>query len=215
MSENTNDKQNDDEAMDITEFEISETIEIAIEVQNTHVRMDSSEFEAKLTAFFTKHKPSKLKLVSRIAFEFKGQEAFVLEHLNNKYVLGIVPEKPQKKIAHKTAGHGHDGHDEHPKNVESHTAEKPKSKKKLIMFIIIGVVLAGLGLTGFMMKDKLMAITGLGGHGTEHGAEKAGAAGHAAEPKKEIAPKVEVTDSTKTVAHDSTHTAPADSAKTH
>ncbi|MDP1746439.1 MAG: hypothetical protein Q8L90_12730 [Bacteroidota bacterium] len=214
MSEDKNDKQNDDEAMDITEFEISETIEVAIEMQSTHVRMDSSEFEAKLTEFFTKHKPSKLKLVSRIAFEFKGQEAFVLEHLNRKYVLGLAPEKVQKKVAHKAAGHGHDAHDEHPKNIESHSEEKPKSKKKLIMFIIIGVVVVGLGVTGFMMKDKLMAMTGMGGHATEHGAE-AGAAGHAAEPKKEVAPKVEVVDSTKTVAVDSASTVAADSAITH
>ena len=214
MSEDKNDKQNDDEAMDITEFEISETIEVAIEMQSTHVRMDSSEFEAKLTEFFTKHKPSKLKLVSRIAFEFKGQEAFVLEHLNRKYVLGLAPEKVQKKVAHKATGHGHDAHEEHPKNIESHSDEKPKSKKKLIMFIIIGVVVVGLGVTGFMMKDKLMAMTGMGGHATEHGAE-AGAAGHAAEPKKEVAPKVEVVDSTKTVAVDSASTVAADSAITH
>lgn len=212
MSEDKNDKQNDDEAMDITEFEISETIEVAIEIQSTPVRMDSSEFEAKLTEFFTKHKPSKLKLVSRIAFEFKGQEAFVLEHLNRKYVLGLAFEKPQKKVAHKAAGHGHD---EQPKNIESHSEEKPKSKKKLIMFIIIGVIVAGLGVTGFMMKDKLMAMTGLGGHATEHGAEKAGAEGHSAEPKKEVAPKAEVADSTKTVALDSAHTVAADSAATH
>ena len=30
--------------------------------------MDSAEFEAKLTEFFTKHKPSKLRFASRIAF---------------------------------------------------------------------------------------------------------------------------------------------------
>ncbi|MCE9539253.1 MAG: hypothetical protein K8R85_08550, partial [Bacteroidetes bacterium] len=144
MSEEKNDIQNEDEAMDITEFEISETIEVAIEMQSTPVRMSSEEFEAKLTDFFTKHKPSKLKLVSRIAFEFKGQEAFVLEHLNRKYVLGLAPEKQQKKVAHAAAGHGHE-HDEQPKNIESHSAGKPKSKKKLIIFIIIGVVVAGLG----------------------------------------------------------------------
>lgn len=214
MSEDTNDMISDDATMDNSEIENSGMIEDTNEQQHTHVIMSSEEFEAKLTDFFTKHKPSKLKLVSRIAFEFKGQEAFVLEHLNRKYVLGLAPEKVQKKVAHKAAGHGHDAHDEHPKNIESHSEEKPKSKKKLIMFIIIGVVVAGLGVTGFMMKDKLMAMTGMGGHATEHGTE-AGAAGHAAEPKKEVAPKVEVVDSTKTVAVDSASTVAADSAITH
>ena len=214
MSEDTNDMISDDATMDNSENENSGMIEETNENQHTHVKMSSEEFEAKLTDFFTKHKSSKLKLVSRIVFEFKGQEAFVLEHLNRKYVLGLAPEKVQKKVAHKAAGHGHDAHDEHPKNIESHTAEKPKSKKKLIMFIIIGVVVAGLGVTGFMMKDKLMAMAGMGGHATEHGAE-AGAAGHAVEPKKEVAPKVEVVDTTKTVAVDSTHTVTADSATTH
>lgn len=214
MSEDTNDMISDDATMDNSEIENSGRIEETNGKQHTHVKMSSEEFEAKLTDFFTKHKSSKLKLVSRIAFEFKGQEAFVLEHLNRKYVLGLAPEKVQKKVAHKAAGHGHDTHDEHPKNIESHSEEKPKSKKKLIMFIIIGVVVAGLGVTGFMMKDKLMAMTGMGGHATEHGAE-AGAAGHAAEPKKEVTPKVEVVDSTKTVAVDSANTVAADSAITH
>ncbi|MES2286933.1 MAG: hypothetical protein V4547_14680 [Bacteroidota bacterium] len=213
MSEDTNDMISDD-ATDNSEFETSGMVEETKGRQ--HPVMSSEEFEGKLTDFFTKHKSSKLKLVSRIAFEFKGQEAFVLEHLNRKYVLGLAPEKAQKKVAHKAAGHGDGhGHDEHPKNIESHTEEKPKSKKKLIMFIIIGVVVAGLGVTGFMMKDKLMAMTGMGGHGTEHGAEAGHAAGHAAEPKKEVAPKVEAVDSTKTVAVDSAHAVTADSAATH
>lgn len=211
MSEDTNDMISDDATMDNSEIENSGMVEETNGKQHTHVIMSSEEFEAKLTDFFTKHKSSKLKLVSRIAFEFKGQEAFVLEHLNRKYVLGLAPEKAQKKVAHKAAGHGHD---EHPKNIESHTDEKPKSKKKLFMFIIIGVIVAGLGVTGFMMKDKLMAMTGMGGHATEHGAE-AGAAGHAAEPKKEVAPKVEAVDSTKTIAVDSASTVTADSAATH
>lgn len=218
MSEDTNDMISDDATMDNSEIENSGKKEETSEKQHTPVKMSSEEFEAKLTDFFTKHKSSKLKLVSRIAFEFKGQEAFVLEHLNRKYVLGLAPEKVQKKVAHKAAGHGHDTHDEHPKNIESHSDVKPKSKKKLIMFIIIGVVVAGLGVTGFMMKDKLMAMTGMGGHAAEHGAEAGAAghaAGHAAEPKKEVAPKVEVVDSTKTVAVDSTNTVAADSATTH
>lgn len=214
MTEDTNDMISDD-ATDNSEFETSGTIE---ETKGKHHPvMSSEEFEAKLTDFFTKHKSSKLKLVSRIAFEFKGQEAFVLEHLNRKYVLGLAPEKVQKKVAHAAAGHGHGhGHDEQPKNIESHSDEKPKSKKKLIIFIIIGVVVAGLGVTGFMMKDKLMAMTGMGGHATEHGAEAgAAAAGHGAEVKHEVAPKAEAVDSTKTTAVDSTHTVAADSATTH
>jgi hypothetical protein len=215
MSEDTNDMISDDATMDNSENENSGMTEETNAKQHTHVIMSSEEFEAKLTDFFTKHKSSKLKLVSRIAFEFKGQEAFVLEHLNRKYVLGLAPEKVQKKVAHNAAGHGHDAQEEHPKNIESHSDEKPKSKKKLIMFIIIGVVVAGLGVTGFMMKDKLMAMTGMGGHAKEHGAEAGHAAGHAAEPKKEVAPKVEVADSTKTVAVDSAHTVTADSAATH
>lgn len=210
MSEDTNDLISDDAAMENSEFEISET-EVTIDKQSTPNRMDTEVFEAKLTEFFTKYKKSKLRFVSRIAFEFKGQEAFVLEHLHNKYVLGIVPEKPQKKIAHKS-----EGHDDHSKNAESTEVNKPKSKKKLIIFIIIGVVLSGLGVTGFMMKDKLMGMIG-GGHGTEHGAAKAETVGEshheASKHKKELTPKVAVLDSTKTTGLDSAKTITADSAK--
>lgn len=167
MREDTNDLQSDDAAMNSSEFESSDMIEETQEHHHVHPIMSSEEFEAKLTDFFTKHKPTKLKFVSQIAFEFKGQEAFVLEHLHNKYVLGLVAEKPQKKVAQKPVEQG-----EHKKNSEPVAAEKPKSKKKLIVIIIIVVVLSGLGVTGFMMKDKLMAMVGMG-HETENGAEKA------------------------------------------
>lgn len=209
MSEDTHDVISDDAEMDNSEFESSGNHDTH---QSQHVRpvMSSEEFEEKLTDFFTKHKKTKLKLVSRIAFEFKGQEAWVLEHLNNKYVLGLTAEKPQKKVAHKSGDH----HEENPKHIEGSETEKPKSKKKMVVLIIIGVVVAALGGTGFMMKDKLMAMVGMG-HPAEHGAAKAEGAAHA-EPKKEVvAPKPIVVDSAQTTTIDSTKTVAADSAQTH
>lgn len=201
MREDTNDLQSDNEAMDNSEFENSDMIEETHEHHHVHPVMSSEEFEAKLTDFFTKHKQTKLKFVSQIAFEFKGQEAFVLEHLHNKYVLGLVAEKPQKKAVQKPAEHG-----EHAKKSEPVAAEKPKSKKKLITIIIIVVVLSGLGVTGFMMKDKLMAMVGMG-----HEAAPAPIVKPVEEspvvvtpPKVEVVPVAETADSTLTSATDTT-----------
>ena len=141
--------------------------------------MDSAEFEAKLTEFFTKHKQSKLRLVSKIAFEFKGKENIVLEHLHNKYVLGAIPEKSKANTGHKLEQHADD-----IKNIEApakdkskkkhstksdESSEKPKSKKKLLVIIIIILVLVGIGVTGFLMKDKIMGKT----HASETEAPKA------------------------------------------
>lgn len=202
MSENTNEITSDDATMDNSEFETSGMIEETNKMDEPHAIMDSAEFEARLTDFFTKHKKTKLKLVSQIAFEFKGQEKAVLEHLNNKYVLGVVAEKPKGKTAHKT-----EEHTEHSQNIESSGEVKPKSKKKLIVVIIIVVILAGLGVTGFMMKDKLLGMTGKG-HETEKAEVKPEGESHkvAAPPKEEVAPKVEAVDSTKTVTNDSVKT---------
>ena len=210
MSEDTHDVISDDAAMNNSELE-SSAVHQTHESQPVRSVMSSEEFEEKLTDFFTKHKKTKLNLVSRIAFEFKGKEALVLEHLHNKYVLGFAAEKPQKKVTQQSEDH----HEAQPKHIEVAETKKPKSKKKLIMVIIIVLVLAALGGTGFMMKDKLMAMVGMG-HPAEHGPEKAEGAGHE-EPKKEvIAPKVEAVDSTQTTTVDSTNTAAAaDSTTTH
>ncbi len=155
------------------------------ELQSNGATMDSTEFEAKLTELFTQHKESKLKLVPRILEEFKGNEKAVLEHLHNKYVLGIVSEKPKKK--HHKVEEGHSG-------TEAVAETKPKkSKKKLIIIIAAIVVLGGLGAVGFMMKDKLF--------GKHDAAKTEGAATEnapaAEQPKQEAVPTAEAkTDST-------------------
>ncbi len=198
MSEDRNDIRGGNASMDNSEFETSGMIEVKIEMQSTQIKMSSSEFETRLTEFFTKHKKSKLHLVSRIVFEFKGYEDIVLEHLNNKYVYNIAPEKPKKKIENIAP----EEHGAHHKTVESPKVEKPKSKSKLIIIIvIIVVVLAGLGVAGFLMKDQIMGMLGKG-HNTEQEAPKAKTESEnkpaATPPKEEAAPKPEVTDSTKT-----------------
>lgn len=120
------------------------------ELQSNGAAMDSAEFEARLTEIFTKHKESKLKLIPRIVKEFKGHEGIVLEHLHNKYELGIIPEKPKKKSSHK-------------EQTPAESAEKevkPKSKKKLILIISVSVVVIGLGAAGFLLKDKILGKKG-------------------------------------------------------
>ena len=178
------------------------------QLSQTRTSMETAEFEEKLTAIFSKHKQSKLRLVSRIAFEFKGQEEIVLEHLHNKYVLGIVSEKPTAKINHNA-----EEHTDTPKNSEApakekskkknvakaeepehaekpQLAEKPKSKKKLIILIIIGVVVVALGGTGFMMKDKIMGIFGKGAKTeTEAPKEKATTESKTPKAKKDMTPQ--------------------------
>jgi|GEM_PF-5781343 len=210
MAENTNDLESDDAALDNKEFETSGMTEETIGTQITYPPMDSAKFEEILTDFFTKHKKSKLRLVSQIAFEFKGQENAVMQHLNNKYVLGITNAKPKKKADHNSAEHNSTEHVEHTKNIGSSEVEKPKSKKKLFIVIIIVVVLAGLGVAGFMMKDKLMAMTGKNAE-TEQVKAKVESTPKTIQPKKVIAP---VNDSTKTTPTDSTKTIVTDSAKT-
>ena len=197
------------------------------EIKKTHTSMDSAEFEAILSEFFNKHKKSKIGLVSRIAFEFKGQEDLVLEHLHNKYVLGIVSEKGKGKIAYQS-----EGNTETPKNIEAPAAKekskknksnkaedhsesdqnsipsataKPKSKKKL--FIIVGVIVAVLGVTGFLLKDKIM---GKGkGHEIEAIKEKAGSESKAVVKKvkkamtpQEVEAALDSMDKTKSVPKD-------------
>ena len=157
--------------------------------------MDSAEFEAKLTEFLTKHKPSKLRLASRIAFEFKGKEDIVFEHLHNKYVLKMIPEKSKISTVHKSEEHAHD-----TKNIEAaakdkskkknstksiESSEKPKSKKKLIVIIIVVLVIVGLGVTGFLMKDKLMGKT----HASETEAPKAKVESKVPKAKKDMTPQ--------------------------
>jgi len=181
------------------------------EMEHTHSEMTAAEFEAKLTEFFTKHKEKKLKFVPQIVEHFKGHETEVLEHLHNKYVLGLVTVKSKKKGAKKIGGHDdhakkiESGHDGHGGKHDSNEQTKPKSKKKLVIIIIIAV-LAGLGVTAFMMKDKLF------GKGKGHETEQAGEKGEG--EKKADASKSKETDAAKTVTKDSTKAVANDSAKT-
>lgn len=200
MSKDVNDFQSDDAAMDASEFEISETIEVTIETRNQYVTMDSAEFEAKLVEFFNRYKKSKLRLVPRIVEVFKGYEGIVLEHLQNKYVLGVVAQKPLKKAAISSGEHGNQ-----PKNIKSSKEEKPKSKKTLVVVIIIVVILAGLGVTGFLMKDKIKAMLGKG-HETTQEAPKAKTEAEVKPAKKELTPEqVEaILDTTKSAPVDTT-----------
>jgi hypothetical protein len=205
---------------EINEIEENDSVEMGhshSELEHSHSELEHSdygmtdaEFEAKLTDFFTKHKEKKLKFVPLIVKTFRGHEAEVLEHLHNKYVLGLVTVKSKKKVGQKA-----EGHDDLTKKLESghggkHGSKedaKPKSKKKLVIIIILIVVLAGLGVTGFMMKDKLF------GKGKEHGTEQAGEKGEgekkaeAPESKGKETPKAVTNDSTKAVANDSAKTA--------
>ncbi|MES2591809.1 MAG: hypothetical protein V4608_07990 [Bacteroidota bacterium] len=173
MSKKKHDNISNDENSDM---ETSHSNEAQHENNHTHVTMSSIEFETKLNEFFTKHKPSKLRHVAKIVSQFAGQEELVLEHLNNKYVLGIPTGKTKKTAGQKSLG-GHDSGHGHGHDVVEETAAKPKSKKKLILIISIVLVLVLAGV-GFMMKDKLFG----GGHGkeAEHGAPAAhgAAAGH-------------------------------------
>lgn len=165
MSKKKHDNLGHDENSDM---ETSHNNEAQHETDHTHVTMSSIEFETKLNEFFTKHKPSKLRHVAKIVSKFKGQEEFVLEHLNNKYVLGIPTVKTKKTAGHKSA-EGHDSGHGHAQIEE--TGAKPKSKKKLIIIIVVVLVVV-LGAVGFMMKDKLFG----GGHSKE--AEHGAPAGH-------------------------------------
>lgn len=213
MSDETNDTLNNDESMEINEIESS--IENEVVETKTYGSMSSSEFEAKLTAFFTKHQKSKLRFVKRIVTEFAGNEQEVLEHLHNRFVLGEPSAKQLRKLGIKKKGatKAIDGaHSEKaPKNAKEAQAgeAKPKSKKKLIIIIILVVVLAGGGAAAFLFKDKLFG----GGHGTEHGAEghdaKAETPKADTEKPKEETKAPAVTDSTATTATDSAATTPA------
>lgn len=206
MSEETNETLGNDEEMDITEIETSDS-HVAHETKRTYESMSSIEFEARLTDFFSKHQKSKLRLVPKIVKSFEGNEEAVLEHLHNRYVLGVPSSKDdgkkkggKKKLAAGT-GHGSGDHaDSHAKEIEGGEA-KPKSKKKMIIIIILVIVLGGGGAAAFMFKDKLF-----GGHGADHGA----AAGHdtkavipAEKPKEEPAAPA-VADSAATKATDTT-----------
>lgn len=153
------------------------------EMQGNDTAMDSAEFEARLTEFFTMHKESKMKFVPRIVEEFKGHESIVLEHLHNKYVLGIVAEKPGKKHRAKPEGHA----PEASGNEAFQEEAKPKSRKKLIIISVAAVVLIALGVTGFLMKDKLF-----GKHEEPVKSEVAPAESTppAEEPEEEAAPAV-------------------------
>ena len=121
--------------------------------------MDRAVFEKKLTEFFTQHKKTKLRLVSRIALEFRGYENDVLEFLHNKYVLKI------KKTKHIDPILAADVHLQvkqsaavpRAKQIAPKADTKPKSKKKLFIIIGIVVVVISLGVAGFLMKDKFMA----------------------------------------------------------
>lgn len=203
MSDETNDTLNNEESMEINEIESS--IENEVIETKTYSSMSSSEFEAKLTEFFTKHQKSKLRFVKRIVTEFAGHEQEVLEHLHNRFVLGEPSAKElrkkggKKKGAAKAVASGHDAHGaEAPKELETGEA-KPKSKKKMVIIIIILVVLLGGAAAAFLFKDKLFG----GGHGTEHGA----AAGHDAKAEGHDTHATEpAKDSTATTAADSTAT---------
>lgn len=214
MSDDTNDTLNNEESMEINEIENS--IENEVIETRTYSSMSSSEFEAKLIEFFTKHQKSKLRFVKRIVTEFAGNEQEVLEHLHNRFVLGEPSAKElrkkggKKKGAAKAIAGGHDAHGaEAPKELEAGEA-KPKSKKKMIIIIIIAVVVIGGGVAAFLFKDKLFG--GGHGHGTEHGtdaghdAKAAGHDAHATEPAK---------DSSATTATDSAAIHATDSSATH
>ena len=184
---------------------------MSAEETNGTVAMESSEFEAKLNEFFTQHKESKMKLVPRIVEEFKGKESIVLEHLHNKYVLKIVAEKP-KKSAHKAeAAHSETSHPAAPSAEAKPNPIAIGSKKKLIIIIAVVVVVAGLGVLGFLMKDKF-----LGKHEepakTEAGAGETKA--EAEQPKQETAPAAETKKDSASPAAPDTAKAASDSAKT-
>jgi hypothetical protein len=49
----------------------------------------SNDFKRELTDFFKQYKKSKLRLVDRIADEFKGSESVVMNHLYRKYAPGV------------------------------------------------------------------------------------------------------------------------------
>lgn len=211
MSDDTNDTLNNEESMEINEIENS--IENEVIETRTYGSMSSSEFEAKLIEFFTKHQKSKLRFVKRIVTEFAGNEQEVLEHLHNRFVLGEPSAKElrkkggKKKGAVKAVAGGHDAHGaEAPKELEAGEA-KPKSKKKMIIIIIIAVVVVGGGVAAFLFKDKLFG----GGHGAEHGVEAghdakaAGHDAHATEPAKDSA----ATTATDSAAMHATDTAAA------
>ncbi len=200
MSKKKNELPEDDAAMDASEFEIIESIEVTIEKVDPYGTMESAEFEAKLIEFFTKFKKSKLRLVPRIVETFKGYEGIVLEHLQNKYVLGLTSQKSIKKTIANTGEHG-----DQPKNIKSSKEVKPKSKKTLVIVIIIVVILAGLGVAGFLMKDKIMGMLGKG-HATEQVAPKAKTETEVKSAKKELTPQqVEtILDTTKSAPVDST-----------
>jgi hypothetical protein len=205
MSKKKHTIKDNDAEMDHSQFETPDTHEVTSnQPQVIKKHMDSAEFESKLTDFFTTHKPTKLRLVSKIAFEFIGQEEAVLEHLHNKYVLKKATPKATKKTisaASTSAEHADDSN--HPLHLESDEVAKPKSKKKLIIIIVV-VAVAVLGVACFLMKDKLM------GKGkapeTEQGVEKAAVGegkSEEAKPKEEVvALKTETTDSS-AVATDS------------
>lgn len=228
MSEETNETlgNENEEVFDITDLGASETTETSNEQESkrSYGSMNSAQFEKELTDFFNKYQKSKLRFVARIVNEFQGHEAEVLEHLHNKYVLKITPEKKKKSGKKKSSGaaantitDGHGGHGE-TKTEAIESGEKPKkSKKWLIITIIAIIVLGGGGTAVWMFKDKLFG----GGHGTEHGAEHGAADGHgateghgAAEVASHDAPVTDstatATDSTATATPDSTVAAPAE-----
>lgn len=151
------------------------------ELQSNDATMDSAEFETRLTEFFRMHKESKLKFVPRIVEEFKGHESIVLEYLHNKYVLGIVAEKPKKKHTVKSGSHA----SEAAESDVSADVTKPKSKKKLIIISAVAMVVIALGVTGFLMKDKFFGKHEEPAKTEAVAAESKPAAG---EPKEEAVP---------------------------
>lgn len=225
MSEETNETLGNEEPFDITDLGESESHETSHqqEEKRSYGSMSSVQFEKELTDFFKKHQKSKLRFVARIVNEFQGHETEVLEHLHNKYVLKISPEKKKKSVKDKAEANaitdGHSGHGE-TQTKATETGEKPKkSKKWLIITIITIVVLGGGGAAAWMFKDKLFG----GGHGTEHGAEHGAAGGHGATeghgaaeaPSQDITvadSTATTTDSTVTATSDSTIAQPGESA---
>jgi len=210
MSKKPNDNINDSSENDHSEFESSHGNENSNIVKNEisqKVKMDTSEFEAKLTEFFMNHKKSKLGLVSRIAFEFKGDEEVVLEHLHNKYVLGSgFSVKPEKKIKIKTEAKVAEETSENISSLEEVKEVKPKSKKKVVKIIVILLILALLGGAGFVFKDKILGMIGMGGKAHETEAPKAESAPTVIAAEKEAAAAEVVVDSAATAPADTTIT---------
>ena len=130
------------------------------------------DFRKELTEFFEEHNPKRVKHVTRIAEKFRGREDIVMNHLKAQYSGGNEPEKRKKDYAAAAeARAARKGKKEKAAKGKAGkkgaTGDQPKSKKKLIMLIIIGVVVMGLAVAGYMFKDKIMELVGMGTHTEE------------------------------------------------